>query len=260
MLIHFLLTSLGRRSFNNQDKDENTDINSISDIPGWHPDLSDFQSLLLFLYHTANKRQIPPPYKHLPPLGKHWLHTYCTHHCFRGHRYKVGKTRKEGGKVPISRAQETDHLYTKARAYKVKWEYYFKSHISPAGWTVIKILSRELLRFSSNAKSQSVKKNHTPETDLQSLPDSVSCFLSLLPVKMHIFSPLLPGLGVSPTNEHQAVFFPCHQQWTDNKMQVLILACLLLVMMYKLMADSFIFSKLGRPCWENWGRKKLDFD
>ena len=40
-------------------------------------------------------------------------------------------------------------------------------------------------------------------------------------------------------------------------MQVLILACLLLVMMYKLMADSFIFSKLGRHCWENCGRKKL---
>ena len=40
-------------------------------------------------------------------------------------------------------------------------------------------------------------------------------------------------------------------------MQVLILACLLLVMMYKLMADSLIFSKLGRRCWENWGRKKL---
>lgn len=40
-------------------------------------------------------------------------------------------------------------------------------------------------------------------------------------------------------------------------MQVLILACLLLVMMYKLMADSFIFSKLERPCWENWGGKEL---
>lgn len=40
-------------------------------------------------------------------------------------------------------------------------------------------------------------------------------------------------------------------------MQVLILACLLLMMMSKLMADSFIFSKLGKPCWENWGGKKL---
>lgn len=194
MLIHFLLTSLGRRSFNNQDKDENTDINSISDIPGWHPDLSDFQSLLLFLYHTANKRQIPPPYKHLPPLGKHWLHTYCTHHCFRGHRYKVGKTRKEGGKVPISRAQETDHLYTKARAYKVKWEYYFKSHISPAGWTVIKILSRELLRFSSNAKSQSVKK--------------------ITPLRQ-IYNPSLTPCHVSSVYfQSKCIFFPhCSQGW-----------------------------------------------
>lgn len=74
---------------------------------------------------------------------------------------------------------------------------------------LIKILSRELLRFSSNAKSQSVKKKNQPlGTDLQSLPGSMSCFLSLLPVKMHIFSPKLLGLGVSLANENQAVFFP----------------------------------------------------
>lgn len=76
----------------------------------------------------------------------------------------------------------------------------------------------------------SLLKNHTPGTELQSISDSMSCFLSLLPVKMHIF-PSAPKAGVGPANEKQAVSSPRYTQWSNNKMRVLILACLLLVMM-----------------------------
>lgn len=95
-----LTSNISRKAFDTQDKDEDIEIKSLSDIPDWDPDLSDFQSLLLFPYHMANKRQMPLPSKHSPPVRKHWLHAYATHHDFRGHRYKVGMTRKKGGKSP----------------------------------------------------------------------------------------------------------------------------------------------------------------
>lgn len=62
-----------------------------------------------------------------------------------------------------------------------------------------------------------LKKNRPSGTDLQFLPDSMSCFLSLLPVKIHISFPTAPRAGVSLTNENQAVFFsPCHQPWSGS--------------------------------------------
>lgn len=63
MLIHLFLTSPGGNSSYTHDKNEDSGTRSVSDIPDWDPDLSDFQSLLLFLYHTANKRQLPPHIK-----------------------------------------------------------------------------------------------------------------------------------------------------------------------------------------------------
>lgn len=154
--------------------------------------------------------------------------------------------------------QETrPFVYKSQNIYNKIKEYYFKTHNSPAKWTVMKILFSELLRFSSNTKSQSVKKI-TPLGKSYN-PSLTPCHVSSVyfQSKCIFFSHCSQGWGSAQLMKIKLSFFPCHQQWSDNKMQVLILACLLLVMMYKLMADSFIFSKLGRPCWENWEGKKL---
>lgn len=78
--------------------------------------------------------------------------------------------------------------------WKAVQEHRFKTHISPAKWTVMKTPSRELLRFSSNAKSQSVKKSHPRDRSAIHLWLHVM-FPQFTSSQNAYFSPVLPRLG-----------------------------------------------------------------
>jgi hypothetical protein len=137
----------------------------------------------------------------------------------------------------------------------------FKTHTSPAKWTVMKILSWDLFWFSSNAKSQSVKKKKSHPRDSSTIHLWFHVMFPQFTSSQNAYFPRAPKVWVSVANENQAVSPPCYTQWQTNKMQVLILPCLLLVMMWKLMADTYNLSKLWRPCWENGeGKKTFHFD
>lgn len=75
--------------------------------------------------------------------------------------------------------------------------------------TLIKILSRELLRFPSNAKSQSVKKKKKISPwDRSTIPPWLLVMFPQFTSSQNAHvPPKLLGLGVSPANENQAVFF-----------------------------------------------------